>query len=212
MKRFNIHLLAHSGPGGEDITSAVVARALETFCIDAELLPDRVLVRGDDAEISSHHPRVVAVEVESGEWVIGSSSITGKEGFRIAASVLPGVSEDEVERFYARAMSEDVLPDIQHLYVPFADEIRTGWMTRCGEFRVTSWSAQTQEESNAVPICTKCHRALSLSQETLLGEVRDAWMIAGPARWLHERAQRRLQRDWPRMADAIQKVVDWRKK
>lgn len=55
--------------------------------------------------------RTITIDIETGEWISGGP-ITGEEGARIAASVLPGMPPEEIDRAYSEWLNDDQVPDI----------------------------------------------------------------------------------------------------
>lgn len=52
-------------------------------------------------------PRVVILDIETGDWLEGSSPIFETEGVRLAASLLPGMTEEALSKAYDDFMKED---------------------------------------------------------------------------------------------------------
>lgn len=78
--------------------------------LEALLSPERTLLAGSPAEPSHPAPfsrRVVVIDVETGQWLPGSATISGIEGARVAASVLPGMTAQEVDHIYGILMEGD---------------------------------------------------------------------------------------------------------
>lgn len=51
--------------------------------------------------------RVIILDVESGQWLPGSSGIQGDDGARLAATLLPGMPADQLARIYGAWMDND---------------------------------------------------------------------------------------------------------
>lgn len=83
--------------------------------------------------------RVITIDLETGTWVHPLPTITGDEGARIAASVLPGWPAEEIAKAYAAYMEDDK-PD-------------NFMLTLCG-----SDHKPVQHRDGKVPWCPKCGR------------------------------------------------------
>lgn len=75
---------------------------------------EAVIGAARDAQIAAHESRAartITIDLATGDWVDSpKGGITGEEGQRVAAAVLPGMPVEEVERAYGAYMSEDPAP------------------------------------------------------------------------------------------------------
>lgn len=72
----------------------------------ADLLNGRMTLEQWRAKLPEPR-RVVILDVETGAWLPGSSSISGADGARLAASVLPGMPEELIAAAYADWLCAD---------------------------------------------------------------------------------------------------------
>lgn len=72
----------------------------------------KLIAEGIEADRAQIAPRrTITIDLDTGEWVNHITLWMG-DGARVAASVLPGMPAEEIERAYSAWLSDDPAPDV----------------------------------------------------------------------------------------------------
>lgn len=58
-------------------------------------------------------PRTITIDLDTGQW-IGDTTITSEEGARVASSVLPGTTDEQMDQWYSAWLRNDGPPPVTY--------------------------------------------------------------------------------------------------
>jgi len=83
--------------------------------------------------------RTITLDIDTGHWV-SHTPITGDEGNRLAASLLPGISPEQIHEFYSRIMAEEP-------YCYSCDQNAVEW-ARAAVEKVRDWCRELETQGS----------------------------------------------------------------
>lgn len=94
--------------------------------------------------------RTLTIDLATGRW-LSDLPITGEEGARVAASVLPGTTPEQVGKWYSDWMSDDAEPPVNVPDLPVEEHSAPANVTQSAEFdrEAQKW------------VCSKCAREIA---------------------------------------------------